>query len=281
MYEMKLKFSNEKMYFVEIDYPELIYGAVAVMLNNGYEENLFVINPLTKEKIPAIKGNKNRFIIPMHNKVDNELAIKYKLPIKLAVIPYFVGEDESRIREDKPTIKRHSVIAIIENDKEEILCESIKNGKRNSFVQGGIEKGETIEQAARREILEETGYKDIKIEYISNIPIINHFFAAYKGENGTNRFAKLEIVYGKLNSNDRIEISKEEKEKHEIQWIPKNKVLDFININHNLYAYQMILSKNEIYEGEGIIISNDENNEKTSFEARESITKKFSIVSAK
>lgn len=278
MYNIKVTLSNKIEQIIEIEKPELIYGATAIMINSDYEENLYAINPVTKEKIKVIKGEKNKFIVPMHNKQDNELAKKYNLPRKLAVMPYFTGEGESTIRENVKTVKRHSLIAIIENREEKkFLCEDMQNGKYRSFVQGGIEDGETVEQAAKREILEETGYKDITIEHISEIPVINHFFAAYKGPNGTNRFAKLEIVYGRLNSLDREEISDEEKLKHIVRWVSKNDLKHFININHNLYALDTLLSKINIFEGDGIIVSRDENNEKRSQEVRKTIITNYCL----
>lgn len=278
MYNMKVMLSDKSEQIIGIERPELIYGATAIMINSDYEENLYAINPVTKEKMKIIRGNKNKFIVPMHNKQDNEISQKYNLPRKLAIMPYFIGEGEKRIKENVKTVKRHSVIAIIENKKEkEFLCEDMQNGKCRSFVQGGIEEGETIEQAARREILEETGYKDVTIEYISEIPVINHFFAAYKGINATNRFSKLEIVYGSLNSLDREEISEEEKLKHTVKWVSKNDLKSFININHNLYAMDMLFSKINTFEGEGIIVSNDENNEKKSQEVRKIIIDKYCL----
>ena len=273
---MKTIISDGSEQIVEIEKPELIYGATALMLERDYKENTYAINPVTKEKIRVIKGDKNKLIVPLHNRQDYELSLKYDLPRKLAVMPYFTGEGESSIKEDTITVRRHSVIAIIENKQNgRFLCEDIQNGKYRSFVQGGIEEGENIEQAAKREILEETGYKNVKIEYISNIPIINHFFAAYKGPNGTNRFAKLEIVYGVLNNLDKDEISDEEKSKHTVKWVSKENLKDFININHNLYALNTILSKINVFEGDGIIVSKDENNEKPSKEVRKMIIDNF------
>lgn len=276
MYKMKIIISDGSEKMAEIEKPELIYGATALMLEGDYKENTYAINPVTGEKIRVIKGNKNKFIVPLHNKQDYKLSIKYNLPRKLAVMPYFTGEGESSIKEGINTVRRHSLIAIIEDKQnKKFLCEDMQKGKYRSFVQGGIEEGETIEQAAKREILEETGYKNVKIEYISEIPIINHFFAAYKGANGTNRFAKLEIVYGVLDNLDKDEISDEEKLKHTVKWVSKKELKDFININHNLYALNTILSKINVFEGEGIIISKDENNEKKSKEARKMIIDNF------
>lgn len=276
MYKMKVMISDGSKKIVEIEKPELIYGATALMLEGNYKEDTYAINPVTNENIMIINGKRNKFIVPLHNKQDYELSIKYNLPRKLAVMPYFTGEGESSIKEGINTVRRHSLIAIIEDKQNKnFLCEEIQKGKYRSFVQGGIEDGETIEQAAKREILEETGYKNVTIKYISEIPIINHFFAAYKGMNGTNRFAKLEIVYGVLNNFDKEDISDEEKLKHTVKWISKKDLKDFININHNLYALNTILSKINVFEGDGIIVSKDENNEKNSEEVRKMIINNF------
>lgn len=74
---------------------------------------------------------------------------------------------------------------------------------------------------------------------------------------------------------DKDDISDEEKLKHTVKWVSKKELKDFININHNLYALNTILSKINVFEGEGIIISKDENNEKTSKEARKMIIDNF------
>ena len=80
-----------------------------------------------------------------------------------------------------------------------------------------------------------------------------------------------EIVYGVLNNLDKTEVSEDEKLKHTVKWVSKKDVKDFININHNLYALENILSKTNVFEGEGIIVSQDENNEKNSKEVRKVI----------
>ena len=82
-------------------------------------------------------------------------------------------------------------------------------------------------------------------------------------------------MYGVLDNLDKDEISDEEKLKHTVKWVSKKELKDFININHNLYALNTILSKINVFEGEGIIISKDENNEKTSKEARKMIIDNF------
>lgn len=196
MFAMKIDLSDGGQVEVNIDRPELIYGATAIMIKEEKSIDVYAINPVTKEKMYISKGNENRLIIPLHNKKDYQIAVKNNLPKKLAIMPYFIGEKDSKIRAGIETIKRHSVIVIIKNPQTgEYLCEDAQNGKYRSFIQGGIEEGETIKQAALREVIEETGYKDINIISVSEISVINHFFASYKGNNGTNRFAKLEYEY--------------------------------------------------------------------------------------
>ncbi len=276
MNKIKVTLSDGEELKIKIERPELIYGATAIMLKSKIEEGVMAINPLTKENIPIIWGNQDKFIIPLHNKEDYEIAQKYKLPHKLAIMPYFTGEGESKIKENVETKRRHSIIAIIKNKETgEYLCEKSRNGEYRSFVQGGIEEGETIENATLREIKEETGYVDIEIDDVYEIPLINHFFAAYKGKNATNRFAKLEIVFGCLKTQKHFEISEEEKKKQEVIWVKKENLEDFININHNKFALDILLQNIKVFEGEGIMNTNDTNNEKSSIETRKIIQEMY------
>lgn len=84
-------------------------------------------------------------------------------------------------------------------------------------------------------------------------------------------------MYGRLNSLDREEVSDEEKLKHTVRWVSKSDLKDFININHNLYALDTLLSKTNIFEGDGIIVSKDENNEKKSQEVRKIIIDNYCL----
>lgn len=67
------------------------------------------------------------------------------------------------------------------------------------------------------------------------------------------------------------------KEKHEVKWVLKEDLKKFININHNLFALDMMLYNKKIYDGDGIIVSNDENNKKKSQAVRNTIIEKYCI----
>lgn len=276
MYKIKVGLSNGKIVDIDIERPELIYGATAIMLKEINNKEVFAINPITKERMDIILGKENRFIIPMHDKIDYNLALERGLKFKLAVMPYFTGDGEEAVRSQSQTKYRHSIIAIIKNPKTgKYLCEDARGGLCRSFVLGGMEEEETIEEAAIREINEETGYKNIKISNVSKISVINHFYAGYKGN--FNRFARLEIVFGELIDEEHIEISEEEKKKHTVKWLTKEELREFINVEHNLFALEILEKGEQPYLGEGIMNTKDENNYKTSEEVREAIIKEYRL----
>jgi mutator protein MutT len=64
---------------------------------------------------------------------------------------------------------RQSVYGFILNDKNQILLVFKKNSKMWDFPGGGIDTGESLEQAIRREVLEELGINNISILHISNL----------------------------------------------------------------------------------------------------------------
>ncbi len=64
---------------------------------------------------------------------------------------------------------RQGIYGLVLNSSDQVLLVFKRNSKMWDFPGGGIDDGETMEQAIRREVLEELGISDIKILHISEI----------------------------------------------------------------------------------------------------------------
>ena len=289
MRKIKIELTNGKLIPSIITNEELIYGvtAIAVGIKNNYIdisnnlgkiENIFAKHPLTKEILPIVildndmLENNSMMLVPAHIQEHFSLANKYKLPYKQVVAPYFKGIGEESLNPNVETKFRTSVIAIIKNEEDNTyLCVDALKRKCKSFVLGGIEEGETPEEAAIREIKEETGYVDITINRKSTFELHNHFYAAYKG---VNRYAVLYVIFGTLNSKKKEKISDEELNKQRAIWINKENLKDFLTVNNNLFVNNYILDEDCAYEGDGIMINSGKFNGKLRSEVKNKLCRK-------
>lgn len=277
MKEFKIELTNGKLIPSTITNEELIYGvtAIAIGIKNEYinissdlgkVEGIFAKHPLTNEKIPIIVldndilEKNSLMLVPAHIQEHFELAKKYNLPYKQVVAPYFEGTGEESLNPNAETKFRISVIAVIKNEKDNTyLCVDALKRNCKSFVLGGIEEGETPEEAAIREVKEETGYIDIKINRKSILELHNHFYAAYKG---VNRYATLNVIFGILKSKKRERVSEDEFNKQKAVWVKKENLKNFLTVNNNVFVNEYLLDGDCAYEGDGIMINSGKLNGK-------------------
>ena len=185
------------------------------------------INPATGEKIPIWVadyvlwgyGTGAIMAVPAHDERDFAFAEKFELPI-VQVVADSIVDQVNPPREGKEDTDRRVVMCVIEHpsDGSFLTLKWNKFGWHN-FVMGGIEGDESAEEAARREIAEETGYSDMT--YVGALPVeINSkFYAKHKD---VNRNIMTQVVRFKLNSLDMGETHREAHEDFETEWVERS-----------------------------------------------------------
>lgn len=211
-----------------------IKGLTAINPVNGVEVEVWI-----SDYVLSSYGTGAIMMVPAHDERDYEFAKKFNIPIIQVIAKSFLGTAESEIRKDKPFTDREVVIAVIKHPTEDkYLC--VKNNKFGwiNFVMGGIENGENSIEAAKREIVEETGYDDIEIDRELDFIYFDNFYARHKD---VNRHITSHTVVGKLKSLKNIERSKEEAELQEIMWIDRDKLIDSLSTNAHKYDATRVL----------------------------------------
>ncbi len=131
--------------------------------------------------------NSERSGVKREEKIKQDVNVDMNLGTK----PYQTPRIDN-MNEGKEDLKKNAVAVIVNNDNKFLLLKRINDPKiwqpnKWALVGGGIEKGETPEQACKREVKEETGLmvdKFIKTFSIQRNPdSIEHIFACrYSGE---------------------------------------------------------------------------------------------------
>ncbi len=246
-----------------------IKGIKAVNPINGEEIPIFIADyVLSTYGTGAIMG------VPAHDERDWEFAKKYDLEIKQVVAPFYTttaGEDA--IRPDKETVERKMICAIVKHWKEDkIYCLNWEKFGWHSFVLGGIDDGETAEEAAKREVIEETGYQNI--ESIEKISIVTHnnFFARHRDE---NRYSISECFIVTLADGSHHEPEIEHTKNHTGVWKDRREIKSYLNQPSNKYYWDQYENGETAFDGHGIIINSGEFNGQKSEDAIKNITDKL------
>lgn len=226
----------------------------------GVFTGAYAINPVNNQKIPIwvadyvsmSYGTGAIMAVPAHDERDFEFAKKFALPVTQVVAPFFENSDNSKTRADAKTVKRRLVYGIVRNQRtQSVLCLQWKVYNWVSFVVGGVQDGETLVEAARREVIEETGYKNLK--FIEEIDWVTHFtfYASHKSE---NRYGMASGVVFDLVDEKQDQIASEEQVKHEALWVPIEKVYDTVT-HLNAKAVWRYYLKPAAYLGDGVMVN--------------------------
>ena len=282
--KLKSKISNwdEVLQYIVINIKKTeIERTAEEKVKTGIElKGVKALNPATKEEIPvwiadyvlASYGTGAIMAVPAHDARDFEFAKKYNLPIRYVVAPY-LRDDKLPPRDDKKNVPRVAVYSYVRNPKDNTyLCIEWNKGQGvdwRSVVTGGVDEGEDIALAGKREVTEETGYKNLKFIKHLGGPSRVDFFHPPKDE---NRLAEFHGLLFELENMEQDKMDAGELSKHSYKWIKEGEVLDFIN-NGRMFFERILSGEVGAYPGAGKLIDSGDFSDMDSEKAKKEIIK--------
>lgn len=150
------------------------------------------------------------------------------------------GGGLDNFREDEPIVERDPIAVIIKHPIEDLYLIAKWSNGWCGFLTGGIEPGDTLEETVRKEILEETGFKNIK--EIQPMDFVSHglFYHTVKK---VNRLAHYHLVVVQLKDLEQQEVSEEELAIASFVWIEKDKIEETLSRNDMKKLWNFYVNK--------------------------------------
>lgn len=237
----------------------------------------YVINPFNGEKVPLyiwdyVLGNYWTWAVmavPAHDERDFEFAKKLWIEVKQVVAPYIKMNWLSTPKSDENIVKFNCTTAIIKHPSEEkFLLLQFKKSWECWFVWWSLETWETFEEAIKREIPEETWYKNFEIE---EVLFDLSYSRWYKTRKDREEEAREKIFVVKLKD---LTQDVEDCDEHDwIFWLTKEEILPKITLSHHKFYFEHYLNSNRAFCDDWILINSWEFDWLTSEVAREKLTK--------
>lgn len=230
-------------------------------------------NPATNEKIPIwvadyVLGNVGTgaiMAVPAHDQRDIDFAKTFKLPV-VTVIEPVTGVP----REDEEF--RKSIVAFVEDPKsgEVLTLDWGAKAGGTLLIGGGIEEGEDLIAAARREISEETGYTNLK--FVATSERIHHHYVAISKGNIARRIEAVGLHFELI---DRKQMKSApdtaERGKFSVRWLPKSEAGRLITDALHRYVFQKF-AHGLAHTGSGLLTRSEKFDGMPSEQAKSAIT---------
>jgi leucyl-tRNA synthetase len=150
-----------------------------------------------------------------------------------------------KIHEDEPYVERDAIMALVKHwSEDKYLGLRWKKVDWETLITGGVEKSQTPEEAARTEIEQETGYKNLKL--------LNYFGSAdsrfYHGPKKQNRYGHFHMYVFQLENDEKKPLSEEEQSNHNPVWLTRKELETFALPSSHRYLINLYEHKGKQQE---------------------------------
>ena len=228
-------------------------------------EGVYAYNPATLDVVPvyvadyvlASYGTGAVMAVPAHDERDFEFAEKYELPIKQVVVPCSVDPNNPP-QEGFEDVKRDTVVVHLRDKSTGKFALLNWHGTLEGIttaIMGGIEEGQTPEEAALAEIREEAGLEHVRIIHQAPWITAAKYCASHKKQNRTAH------AYGFIAEVDDLsaqtEVTEYEQTTHSLVWVEESEVLSSLTPAHQKQIWEILHAEKAITT-DGYLINSGE-----------------------